>query len=229
MKRDRDAEQARELYNRQFEEFSKQQTAYPVLQDLRRKIYAEYLNHIEGRTLLFAGCGDGRECLPAVEKGAEVVGIDVSEKGIAAAKVNCPKAEFFTMDMEATSFKDETFHIIISLFSVMYKENLVSVLSEFRRILKKDGFILLAVPHPVRKMMKYNRSNDYFLKGRQEETWKGIKRFGYHRLFEDYVEAFVASGLNLVQLSEPRPIKENESTPDAELRYPHHLLFKLKR
>jgi hypothetical protein len=103
------------------------------------------------------------------------------------------------------------------------------VLQEFQRVLQPGGTILLAVPHPVRKMMKYNANSNYFVKGRQTEVWKGIQRFGYNRLFEDYVDAFVQAKMVLQRLTEPKPIKETPQTADSEINYPHFLLFELKK
>jgi len=221
----REAKLAKQLYNKQFEEYSKKQTEYKVIRDLRKKVY-KILGNIKNKKVLFAGCGDGLECLPAVKKGAEVIGIDLSEKAIELAKKNCPKAEFYVMDFEKTKFKPKSFDIIVSILAVMYKKNLDSVLREFRRILKDDGFIFLVVPHPVRKMIKYNNMN-YFVKGKKFEIWRGIRRFNYYRLFEDYIDSFVNSKLKIIKLIEPKPIKESKETSEIEIKHPHFLIFKL--
>lgn len=222
-----DAELTRELYNSQFASFSESQTAYLPLKVFREQVFADYRNQIAGKTILFAGCGDGRECLPAVAIGAQkVVGIDVSDAGISAASKNCPQGEFLVMDMQNTNFEDASFDTLFSFFSIMYKESLEAVLKEFKRVVKKDGAIILAVPHPVRKMIKYN-ANNYFVKGKREEVWKGIKRFGYNRLFEDYIDAFCNAGLVLHRLVEPKPVKESPETSESEIAYPHFLLFEL--
>ncbi len=221
----KDLLEAQQLYNNQAETFSQQQTEYSVVQDFKQKIYHQ-LGNLAGKKVLFTGCGDGRECIFAVNQGAHVTGIDISDKLIDAAKNNCPNARFFVMDHAHQDFADNSFDIIISLFSVMYTEDLKALLKEFRRLLSPNGKIVIAVPHPVRKMVKYNAMN-YFVKGKQYEQWKGIERFGYYRLFEDYVAAFIAAGLKLHTLLELQPIKETESTPDTDVSYPHFLMFTL--
>lgn len=220
-----DSKLARELYNKQFKKFSKRQTEYKVVQDLKNRIYNS-LGSIKNKKILFAGCGDGLECVLAVREGAKVVGIDISEKGIESARRNCPEAEFYVADFEKTKFKNSSFDIIISILAVMYKKNLDLVLKEFRRILKKEGFIVLAVPHPTRKMVKYNKMN-YFIRGKRWEVWRGIRRFNYYRLFEDYFDDFISSKLKVVKLIEPKPVKENKRTPNLEVNHPHFLIFKL--
>lgn len=74
----KDAEIARELYNKQFTSFSEQQTAYLPLRAFRERIFSEYHDRIHKAQVLFAGCGDGRECIPAAEIAAHVTGIDIS-------------------------------------------------------------------------------------------------------------------------------------------------------
>ena len=222
-----DSKLAKELYNKQFGKYSKKQAEYKVVRDSRKKIYS-ILGNIKNKKILFAGCGDGFECILAVKKGAKVVGIDISEKGIELARENCSEAKFLVMDFEKTGFKNNSFDIVISILAVMYKKNLSAVLKEFKRILKGKGFILLAVPHPIRKMVKYNKMN-YFVKGKKWETWRGTKRFNYYRLFEDYFDSFFNSKLRVIKLTEPKPIKENKRTPIIEINHPHFLIFKLAK
>jgi len=217
---------SKELYNKQFKEFSEKQTQYKVVQELKNKVNIEFLTNIENKSVLFAGCGDGRECIYASEQKAKVTGIDISEKGIELAQKNCPNADFFVMDIEDMRFDNNHFDIIISLFVIMYKENLTNVLLEYQRVLKDKGFIIIVVPHPIRKMIKYNDGN-YFVKGKKNENWRGIKRFGYYRLIEDYVSSFTSSDLKLIELMEPKPIKESPNISDFDVSYPHFLIFKL--
>ncbi len=222
-----DSQLAKEIYNKQWDEFSKQQTEYKVVQDLKQKIY-ELLGNIENKKILFAGCGDARECIQAVKNGAQVVGIDISEKGIESARKNCPNAEFHVMNFEELNFQENSFDLVISLFAIMYTNDLDKTLKGFSKVLKPNGSIILAVPHPIRKMMKYNNQN-YFVKGKRFENWKGINRFNYYRLFEDYIDSFNNSNLKLTKLIEPKPVKENEETPDSEISYPHFLIFQLSK
>lgn len=220
-----DSKLAKELYNKQFKRYSKRQEKNKRIQDLRKKVYT-HLRDISNKKILFAGCGNGLECVLAVSRGANVIGIDISEKEIELARRNCPKAEFYVADLERTKFNNNSFDIIVSILAVMYKGNLGSVLKEFRRILKRKGIMILVVPHPIRKMVKYNKMN-YFVKGKKWEDSKGIKRFNYYRLFEDYFDSFVNSKLKVIKIIEPKPVKENKKTSNSEVSYPHFLIFKL--
>ncbi len=223
----KDALEAKELYNKQAKTFATNQSHYAPVQDLKKNIFT-YLGNLQGQKVLFIGCADGYECAPAIEQGAHVTGIDISENLIAQAKGKYPQAQFHVMDQQQLSFENESFDLIIAFFSVMYTQNLEALYQEFHRVLKKEGKIAVAVPHPIRKMMKYNGAN-YFVKGKQYETWKGVARFNYYRLFEDYVDACTAAELLLIKAMEPKPIAESESASKDDLSYPHFLVMVMKR
>lgn len=132
------------------------------------------------------------------------------------------------MDFEKTSFQNGKFDIVVAIFAVMYKEILKSVLKEFERITNQDGQVIIVVPHPIRKMIKYNQ-NDYFVRGKRKEIWKGHERFNYYRIVEDYVNELSEIGLYLYKLYEPKIPKENEESPEFEINHPHHLILVLKK
>lgn len=217
-----DAIEAKELSNKQATTFSTNQSHYAPVQELKKNIFS-YLGNLAGKKVLFIGCADGYECMPAIEQGAEVTGIDISDTLIEQAQSNYPQANFLVMDQESLTFADKSFDLIISLFSVMYSQDLDAIYRGFGRVLKKGGRIVIAILHPIRKMMKYNGMN-YFVKGKQYENWKGIARFNYYRLFEDYVNALEGTGLKLHKVMEPKPIKESESAHD-DTSYPHFLVL----
>jgi len=224
---DGDAEWARKIYNMEIGRFSALQSNDSDTMT-QRKVIDDILSDVRGKKMLYVGFGDGLECLESLRKGADVVGIDVSEICIEVAMKNCRgyDAEFYMKDMEDTGFENKRFDVIVSICSFMYKQNLGSVLSEMRRILKPKGRLVFSVPHPVKKMVKYNDMN-YFFRGKKVEKSNGIERFNYHWTFGDYVNAIANAGLVIGQAVEPEP--SNWSCGDLWIRYPHHLIFETRR
>ncbi|MEF8832304.1 MAG: methyltransferase domain-containing protein, partial [Candidatus Thermoplasmatota archaeon] len=55
------------------------------------------------------GCGDGRDTQYLQEKGADVVGIDLSKSMIDLARKKYPECTFLQSDMRDTVFPDDTF------------------------------------------------------------------------------------------------------------------------
>jgi len=217
-----DKKEIRKLYNNQSHLFVKEQESYIENKHII-SIINSFLEDIGGKKILFAGCGNGKECEYSINNNADVYGIDLSNELIEIAKKKFPnnKEKFLVQDMERTSLKDSFFDIIIANFSLMYSNNLKAVFGEFGRLLKFKGLFIFSVPHPVRKMKKYNCEN-YFVKGKRYESWKSIKRFNYYRLFEDYINSISNSNFILKKVVEPKP-KQNS----RHSNYPHHILFKL--
>lgn len=227
MKNDKDAKMAKDLYNSHADRYFDNLNIYPAVIALRKEV-TKLIEKPKGKHILFAGCGDAEEARGLIERGAKVTGVDISEKCIELARKKFPDQDFEAMDFEKTTFKNQSFDAIVAIFAVMYKASLDSVFKEFKRLIKKDGHIIIVVPHPIRKMIKYNKM-DYFVSGKQIEIWKGNKRFNYYRTMEEYINAVTESGLILDKIYEPRSPKENEEVPDIDIMHPHHLIIMAKK
>lgn len=101
-----------------------------------------------GSHICDAGCGPSGHIANYISnKGFVVTGIDISEKCIEMASVNQPAIEFLNMDMMNTNFVDKNFNGIVSYYSIIYtpKDQIDRILTEFHRILKPDGKLLIVV------------------------------------------------------------------------------------
>src|SRR5690606_1271712 len=93
-----------------------------------------------------AGCGpSGHIGKYLVDKGHRVVGIDISPECIDIATVYNPEIDFKVMDMMESDFESNSFDAVISFYSILYtpKEYVNSLFSEFHRVLKKNGKLLV--------------------------------------------------------------------------------------
>jgi len=223
--------QAQKSYDQQALCYAEQANANRNLLNIRKLVY-ELLTPLTNKKILSIGCGDGTECVSFAENGAKVVGIDSSNELISLAKNKYSELgiDFLVMDYAESSFKNKTFDGIISILSIMYKENLTKVLMELKRILKQDGAMIIVVPHPVRKMIKY-ANFDYFASGLHYETWEDVTRYNYYRTLEEYFRLIKASGLNIANLLEPKPQLDKPYqviNNVSEHLYPHSLVFVLQ-
>jgi len=95
-----------------------------------------------------AGCGPSSQAGRYLYgKGHRVTGIDISPKCVEIAKEYNPGMEFRTADIMNTGFEDDTFDGIVSYHSIIYtpKVHIGSIFSEFHRILKPGGKLLVVV------------------------------------------------------------------------------------
>jgi SAM-dependent methyltransferase len=119
----------------------------------RKYIIRPYLSRFFSRyfsgkpAILHAGCGGGQ-----VEEGiigtCSVIGLDISGNALALYKKNHPASDVILGDIMATGFRDESFDGIYNLGVMEHfsEDEIHRILSEFRRVLKKEGVIILFWP-----------------------------------------------------------------------------------
>ncbi len=215
----KDVEEVKRIYDTYGEYFARLEENNPNRKKLTEILYS-MMGDVKGKKILDAGCGIGNDCKMLSEYGAKVVGIDVSQKMTELAKKRCENynIEFYLKDMEKTEFPNEEFDIIVSAFSILYKENLNDVLKEFKRISKRNGELYIAVSHPIRKMIKY--TNNYFETGKHWQSHGEMRLFNYYRTMEEYVNSLASEGFSIKEIREPKPIKTSDNF------FPHYLIIK---
>lgn len=148
--------------------------------------------------VLEIGCafGDGSAHM-VNEYNCQAQGIDISEKTIKAAEekhkdlINDGKLRFSTANAEDLPYKDKTFDLIFSeaAFSpIMNKENAVS---EYYRVLKKDGFLLINDFATKISVTSENREDVYYI-----PCFQGVTTI------EDYCYIFKKYNFNIVSAKE---------------------------
>ena len=108
------------------------------------------LSSINGR-VLDAGCGSGKYTLPLRMRGYDVSGIDVSTNALEMARNSSTKhglgIEFIAGNICKLPFSDNSFDAVLCygvLQHLLSKERELAI-SEFRRILTKDGQLFIEV------------------------------------------------------------------------------------
>ena len=100
--------------------------------------------------VLDIGCGWGREIKELAPFCKKIIALDNDAREIETAKSylkNIQNVEFEIQDAKKTSFPDESFDIIISVGNTFGNlgDDKEKVLQEMKRLIKKDGKILLSV------------------------------------------------------------------------------------
>ncbi len=122
------------------------------LKYIKYSILKKYKNTDKKRPLkniriLDIGCGGGLLCEPLSKLGAEVVGIDASEKNIKIAKLhsreNNLRINYFCASPENFKIKGK-FDVILNMEIVEHVENVNFFLNQSTKFLKKEGLMFVA-------------------------------------------------------------------------------------
>ncbi len=104
---------------------------------------ADFLNPVASDVVLDAGCGDGFHLgTLASETGFDAHGIDISIPAVDAAARRYPGCEWIVANADRIiPYAADSFSIVMSITARMNT-------SEFHRVLKNDGRLLVAIPAP---------------------------------------------------------------------------------
>ena len=102
---------------------------------------------LENVKILDVGCGGGLLCEPMSRLGADVVGIDASDKNIKVAKIHSIKnnlnIKYFCASPENFNTKKK-FDVILNMEIVEHVENIDFFLKSCSKLLKKNGLMFVA-------------------------------------------------------------------------------------
>jgi len=153
----------------------------------------------EDSMVLDAGCGVGGTAIHLAKKyGCRVKGISITERQIELAKNNAADAavgdlvEFEVMDFCNTTFKDESFDVIIGMESIVYAEPKTDFLKEAHRLLKEDGRLVLAENLQGKATLDKKEDEILYLKGfngckvksldTEEQYRRNLNELGFKRI-----------------------------------------------
>ena len=188
---------------------------------------------VEGLRVLDAGCGEGVFCRELAARGALVVGVDISEELVGAARAAAsPKGtEVHYLCGSLTklgSLEDASFDLVTSVMVLMDVLELTPAVRELARCLKPGGRLLYSVCHPVtdRDGEGFTVGHDgcvngfhfgnYFDRTPRRENWSFVDDarraigpdmtvINFPRTVGDYLNSTIESGLVVERVSEPVP------------------------
>lgn len=102
-----------------------------------------------GMDVLDLGCGDGTTALPAAQRGAKVVGVDIAENLVAAGNARAAAAGLDNLRFQhgdasdLQPIADDSFDLVISIFGAMFAPRPFDVAQEMVRVTRSGGRIVM--------------------------------------------------------------------------------------
>ena len=195
------------------------------------------LPEVNGKNILDLGCGTGETAMYLAKKGAKVFGVEASREMIKY----CPKhknIKYYNLHAEKISFKKEFFDIAVCEMLLDNIKNIEKPLKKIHYCLKKNGMLLISLPHPFRYSFNKKSWNDvkdleligYFDERKIESDWEGNKVIHYHKKLETIFNTLIKEGFKVIKFLEPEPLKGfkkiNKDLFEYYSKIPFAILFK---
>ena len=168
------------------------------------------------RLTLEVGCGEGRVTRDLVQRGHQVVGLDVSETLVASAATASPFGVYVLGDAAALPFADASFDLVVAYNSLMDVDDMPATVLEASRVLEPGGRLCVCVTHPTADAGRFQSSEpdapfviagSYLGRHRFEEEFERdglqITFTGWRFSLEEYARTLEDAGLLIERLREP--------------------------
>lgn len=103
----------------------------------------------QGMDVLDLGCGDGTTAVPAAERGANVLGVDIAANLVVAGNARAAAAGLANLrflEGDASNLEgieDESFDAVVSIFGAMFAPRPFDVAREMVRVTRRGGRIVM--------------------------------------------------------------------------------------
>jgi SAM-dependent methyltransferase len=123
-----------------------------------------------GDLLLDAGCGEGRHCFGALERGARVVGLDLDlpslKRANHALRTRASAKRSFGAMLQGDAFRlpfaDATFDRVICAEVMEHVHDYPAAARELARVTKPGGRIAVTIPTATSELLYLRLGDDYF-------------------------------------------------------------------
>ena len=172
----------------------------------------ERLDDVSGKRILDLGCGEGGYCRVLKKRGADVTGIDGSEKLINIAKARSDSSIKFLVRNanNLDGIVENGFEIVVAAMSLMSVEDYEGSISEVRRVLKKGGYLLMSILHPCFSDHFTNRQAYFNRHAWHEHVTTEFSHpvLRRHKPLSGFINPLADMGFRLKRFHEPVPTDE---------------------
>lgn len=218
-----------------FDRFTTAGDAYS--DNIERPAIEQLIGEVRGARLLDIGCGSGTYSTWLAERGARVVGIDLSSTMISLAQARALERgielELCVVDISKhLPFSEATFDTVFVSTALHFVENLENAFKEIAKAMKPGAQLVVSALHPM-STSRFPSSQSLALDPWESRHGWDAQYFGsptrmietpwlnfgdvssegqrincYHHTTTDYFSAIRSAGLTITDLREPEPPAE---------------------
>ena len=179
------------------------------------------IEELSGRkVVLDVGCGDGQISRALASQGAQVLGIDPTQKHIDIANARGGGPLYQLGDATHLPVPDESQDAVVACLVFEHIDEVDAAIAEVSRVLKPGGQFSFFLNHPLLQTPGSGWIDDYILDPPEqywrigaylvetetiEEVEKDVFIRFIHRPLSRYVNALLAAGLSIERMLEPSP------------------------
>ncbi len=137
-----------------------------------------FVKALHGNRVLDAGCGGGRDIAEFLKRGYQIDGLDYSGITVRKCRENFPEATFYEGDIRKMNLPNNEYDGLWVCASILNlkKFDVPDTLSEFRRVLKKDGQLFISVKEGEGERMVSDQAGERFFSFYSVDELVGLVR-----------------------------------------------------
>jgi ubiquinone/menaquinone biosynthesis C-methylase UbiE len=183
----------------------------------------ELIGDVKGLVVLDLACGEGYNTRILARRGAEVIGVDFSERMIRFARQTEEKEKlgicYRLMDAaNLGEVSNNYFDLVTCFMSLQDIKDFRKAISEVARVLKEGGRFIFSIPHPCTEQIRLNKHEgkmraaeryfgamEYTINWNMKRLTKHFRTTSFHRPLTAYFDALCRCRLLVKRLVEPQP------------------------
>lgn len=197
------------------------------------------LPEIKNKKILDIGCAGGWYTKYLLDKGADVIAVDVNKNMVEITKKRIQnKCKVIQSDINNgfAFIENDAIDIVLASLVLHYIKDIGQAYCEINRILKTEGEIIFSVHHPLMEFVYFKKENYMDIELLEDEWTMGeekIKVQFYRRPLNKILQPLIDNGFYIEKILEPEPTKDfKEKMPEAYerlLKRPNFLFIKARK